>query len=114
MAHHGSPTRIVIDGSQTNHEVIKVCDTTDRLRRPVKEPTTCIQIRNSKYLNNRIAQDHRRVNKRMRPMLGFKAFHNACSIINGIELISMMRKQQGRYAFNPSPTLKQQFQLLAA
>ena len=40
----------------------------------------------SKYLNNIIEQDHRRVKQRVYPMLGFKKFENAAIAISGIEL----------------------------
>src|SRR5262249_29651328 len=33
-----------------------------------------VQIRSSKYLNNVVEQDHRRVKQRIGPMLGFKRF----------------------------------------
>jgi hypothetical protein len=36
-----------------------------------------VPVRTSKYLNNRIEQDHRRVKQRMRPMLGLKSFRMA-------------------------------------
>jgi len=32
-----------------------------------------IRIRQSQYLNNRIEQDHRRIKRRIRSMLGFKS-----------------------------------------
>ena len=36
-----------------------------------------ITLRTSRYLSNRIEQDHRRVKQRVRPMLGFKRFAHA-------------------------------------
>jgi len=35
-------------------------------------------------------------------------------ILGGIEMIAMMRKHQARYAFNPRPSLAEQFDILAA
>lgn len=35
-------------------------------------------------------------------------------ILNAIEMVHMMRKQQARFAFNPNPSLTEQFQILAA
>jgi transposase-like protein len=52
------------------------------------------QVRTSKYLNNLIEQDHRRVKQRYYPMLGFKRFANATVTISGIELIQKIRKGQ--------------------
>ncbi|MDE9543346.1 DDE-type integrase/transposase/recombinase, partial [Xenorhabdus bovienii] len=38
--------------------------------------------------------DHRHVKRRIRPMLGFKSFRRAQTILAGIELVSMLRKRQ--------------------
>lgn len=65
------------------------------------------------YLNNRIEQDHRRIKHRARSMLGFKSPVSAAIIVYGIEMLHMMRKRQARYAFNPNPGLKEQFDILA-
>ncbi len=48
----------------------------------------------SKYLNNIVEQDHRRVKQRVYPMLGFKRFRNAAVTIGGIELAQKIRKGQ--------------------
>jgi hypothetical protein len=40
-------------------------------------------------------------------MLGFKAFTAAAVTLAGIDMVHMMRKRQGRFAFNPLPTLKE-------
>ena len=48
----------------------------------------------SKYLNNIVEQDHRRVKQRLYPMLGFKSFTNAAITISGIELAQKIRKGQ--------------------
>lgn len=111
---HGRPDRIVIDGSQTNLEAIISCDAENRLRDRSRRALKAIRIRNSKYLNNRIEQDHRRIKPRVRPMLGFKAYSAAAVTLAGIEMVHMMRKRQGRFAFNPAPSLKEQFDAIAA
>lgn len=72
LQRHGHPERIVIDGSQTNREAILSCDAESRLRDRSRRQLKPIRIRKSQYLNNRIEQDHRRINCRVRPMLGFK------------------------------------------
>ncbi|MDE1479210.1 IS6 family transposase [Xenorhabdus bovienii] len=51
-----------------------------------------LTIRQSKYLNNLIEQDHRNIKRRIRPMLGFISFRRAQTILAGIELVSMLRK----------------------
>jgi transposase-like protein len=47
-------------------------------------------------------------------MLGFKSTVAAGIILSGVEMIHMMRKRQPRYAFNPNPSLAEQFAILAA
>ena len=53
-----------------------------------------IEMRQSKYLNNLIEQDHRAVKRIVRPMLGFKAFRCARAVIAGIETMHMIKKNQ--------------------
>jgi putative transposase len=53
-----------------------------------------IEIRQCKYLNNIVEQDHRNVKRRIRPMLGFKSFWTAQVVLGGIELVHMIRKGQ--------------------
>lgn len=57
---------------------------------------------------------HRRIKRRVRSMLDFKSFRAAALILADIEMVQMMRKRQGRFAFNPAPTLKEQFEAMAA
>jgi putative transposase len=111
---HGRPERIVIDGSQTNREAIMSCDTTEQLADRSKRKLKPIRIRQSRYLNNRIEQDHRAVKRRVRPMLGFKSVNSARAIIGGIEMIHMMRKGQAKYACKSQSSLAEQFERLAA
>ncbi len=53
-----------------------------------------IQLKQVKYLNNILEQDHRFIKKRVRSMLGFKSFHTATSIFAGVEAIHMIKKEQ--------------------
>jgi putative transposase len=114
LKRHGRPDRIVIDGSQTNREAIIACDGESRLRDQSQRPLKPMRIRQSQYLNNRIEQDHRRIKRRIRSMLGFKSIAHAATILSGIEMVHMMRKRQARYARNPAPSLVEQFEILAA
>jgi transposase-like protein len=114
LKRHGRPERIVIDGSQTNREAILSCDTADRLQDRSQRDLKPIRIRQSRYLNNRIEQDHRAIKRRVRPMLGFQYVTTARVILDGIEMVHMMRKQQAKYACNLRPSLAEQFELLAA
>ncbi len=43
-----------------------------------------VEVRQKKYLNNIVEQDHRFIKKRTRPMLGFKNFYSAKETISGI------------------------------
>ena len=71
-----------------------------------------INIRQIKYLNNIVEQDHRGIKKITKPMMGFKAFYSAESTIAGIELHRMLKKGQHRDAENL--TVFEQFYGLAA
>ncbi len=59
-----------------------------------ESPQQVIEIRQNKYLNNLIEQDHLHVKCRIRPILGFKSFRWAQTLLIGIELIIMLRKRQ--------------------
>jgi len=52
------------------------------------------QYRASKYLNNRIEQDHRFIKRRVKPGLGFGTFPTAWRTIQGYEAMNMIRKGQ--------------------
>lgn len=49
-------------------------------------------VRQVKYLNNILEQDHRFIKRINAPMMGFKAFHSAAATIAGIEAAHMIRK----------------------
>jgi putative transposase len=85
IRHHGVPEKITIDGSEANEAAIK---------RYNDEHGTAIIIRQVKYLNNVVEQDHRAVKRMTRPMLGFKAFEAAQATLAGIELMHMLKKRQ--------------------
>ncbi|RFT66288.1 IS6 family transposase [Bacillus clarus] len=51
-----------------------------------------IQLRQVKYLNIIVEQDHRFIKKRVRSMLGFKSYETATSILSGVETMHMMKK----------------------
>ena len=53
-----------------------------------------IPVRQVKYLNNIVEQDHRAVKRITKPMLGFKSFQSARNVLVGIELMHMIRKGQ--------------------
>ncbi len=54
------------------------------------------RLRRSKFLNNIVEQDHRRVKRLVRPGLGFGAFRTARRTLAGYEAMAMVRKGQVR------------------
>ena len=55
---------------------------------------TDIEIRQNKYLNNMIEQDHRPIKQLCRATLGFKRFRTARITIGGFESMRIIRKRQ--------------------
>ncbi|WP_084731661.1 IS6 family transposase [Seinonella peptonophila] len=53
-----------------------------------------IRIRQIKYLNNIVEQDHRFIKKLIRPMLKFQFFQTATRTLKGIEGLHMIKKRQ--------------------
>jgi transposase-like protein len=53
-----------------------------------------IGIRQIKYLNNIIEQDHRSIKRIVNPMLGFQSFRSANKTLKGIEAMNMIKKGQ--------------------
>src|SRR5471032_2252602 len=58
------------------------------------ERETPIKVRQVKYLNNIVEQDHRAIKRIIKPMMGFKNFRCARIILSGIEVMHMIRKGQ--------------------
>ncbi|CAA9353459.1 hypothetical protein AVDCRST_MAG94-2942 [uncultured Leptolyngbya sp.] len=52
------------------------------------------ELRQNKSLNNVIEQDHRFLQRLIKPGLGFKSFNSARRTIKGYEVMHMMRKGQ--------------------
>jgi transposase-like protein len=65
----------------------------EELRKEKNMPSG-IQLRQKKYLNNIVEQDHRFIKKRVRSMLGLKSFRTATYILSGIEAMHMIKKKQ--------------------
>ena len=85
IENNGLPAKITIDKSGSNKAAIEDYNS---------ENNTEIEIRQIKYLNNIVEQDHRSIKRIVRPMLGFKEFHSASVTLSGIELVRMIRKGQ--------------------
>jgi transposase-like protein len=85
IGQHGTPEKITIDKSGANAAAIESYN---------KGHDADIEIRQIKYLNNIVEQDHRAIKRMVRPMLGFQAFWSAAVTLVGIELMHMIRKGQ--------------------
>jgi transposase-like protein len=82
-----NPRTITLDGYAASHRAVREMKTDGQLPADTK-------VRSSKYLNNLIEQDHRGVKLRLAPMLGFKWFRTAKTVIAGIELLRRIHKGQ--------------------
>jgi transposase-like protein len=82
---HDLPEKITIDKSGANTAAIRSVN---------DDACLDIELRQSKYLNNIIEQDHRAVKRITNPMLGFKSFWSAQKLIAGIETMHMVKKGQ--------------------
>ncbi len=101
---NGKPGLINIDKSGANTAAIKQYNKEERSR---------ITIRQCKYLNNIVEQDHRLIKRITKPMLGFKCFFSAQKALTGIELVRMLKKEQMRYQAGMSKTPAELFYALA-
>ena len=90
---------------------IKVADQWKYLHRAFDR--TDIQLRQSKYLNNIVEQDHRAIVRIVRPMLGFESFRCASIPIAGIETMHMIKKGQLDRPKAQASTAASQFYSLA-
>jgi transposase-like protein len=81
----GVPEKITIDKSGANTAAI------ESIR---ADSGYYIRLRQIKYLNNIVEQDHRAIKRLIRPMLGFKVFRCARIILDGIETMHMIKKGQ--------------------
>lgn len=81
------PSLINIDKSGANTAAIKQYNNDENKR---------VKIRQCKYLNNIVEQDHRFIKRIIRPMLGFKSFWSARATLAGIELWRMLKKGQNK------------------
>ena len=85
MQANGVPGKVTMDKSSANKAAIDEINANREIS---------ITVRQVKYLNNIEEQDHRAVKRITRPMLGFKTFQSAKSVIAGIELMHMIHKGQ--------------------
>jgi len=102
ITNNGRPELINIDKSGANSSAIKLYNRRNYSR---------IKIRQCKYLNNIVEQDHRMIKWRIVQGLGFKEFESAKRTITGIELVRMLKKNQ---LLNPKSSTYKSFISLAA
>ncbi|MEM5373481.1 IS6 family transposase, partial [Paraburkholderia azotifigens] len=82
---NGAPETVTVDKSGSNLAALQGVNA---------ERETPIRIRQCKYLNNIVEQDHRAIKRLVKPMMGFKDFRCARIILSGIETMHMIRKGQ--------------------
>ena len=82
---HGLPEKITIDKSGANTAAIRSINA---------DACLDIELRQSKYLNDIVEQDHRAAKRITNPMMGFKSFWSAQKLIAGIETMHMIKKGQ--------------------
>ena len=104
IGNNGKPRVINIDKSGANSSAILTVN-----KRSLS--TKKIKIRKVKFLNNIIEQDHRRIKRRIRIMTGFKEFESAQRTLSGIEVVSIIKKDQ---IINPCSTSFKTFCSLVA
>lgn len=104
MGENGDPNKVAMDKSGANKAAI---DTINAGR------SVPILVRKVKYLNNIVEQDHRAIKRVTRPMLNFKSFRAAGSVLAGIELVHMIR--EGQFAIDGADMMSfsDQFSMLA-
>jgi putative transposase len=97
---NGAPETVTIDKSGANLAALHAVNA---------ERDTPIKIRQVKYLNNVVEQDHRAIKRIIRPMLGFKDFRCARVILSGIEIMHMIAKGQMIHTGKIKPSAACQF-----
>jgi len=106
---NGLPYTVTIDKSGANNAAL------EQLNTLFLKGNLCfmfITIRQIKYLNNIVEQDHRHIKRITNPMLGFKSFASAKATIAGVELHHMLKK--GQMIGADSMPIWKQFYSLAA
>ena len=87
IASSGIPDKVNIDKSGANLAGLEAIN-------KVLPKEHEVTIRQIKYLNNLIEQEHRPIKRITKPMQGFKAFGSAAATLAGIELQRMLKKGQ--------------------
>jgi IS6 family transposase len=88
-SHTMIPRVITVDKNAAYPKALKDLKTTGVL------PAAC-ELRQNKYLNNLIEQDHRFIKRLVKPGLAFFSFETALKTLQGYEVMNMIRKGQLR------------------
>ena len=104
---HGEPEVVTIDKSGANTAALAALNAG-------KSKDDAITVRQQKYLNNLVEQDHRNIKRRIRPMLGFKSFRRAQGVLAGIEVVAMIGKGQYQHPEGDGLSPAEQFYLMIA
>jgi len=105
MRQNGDPEKVTMDKSGANKAAM------DGINKDREVP---IEVRQIKYLNNIVEQDHRAAKRITKPMMGFKSFRAASNVLAGIELVHMIRKGQMIVTKGDELSFADQFYALAA
>ena len=97
---HGLPEKIIIDKGGANTAAIHSVNV---------DACLDIELRQCKYLNNIVEQDHRAVKRITDPMLGFKSFWSAMKLLAGIETMHMIKKGRLRCSNRQAMSAANQF-----
>ena len=108
---HGLPEKVTIDKSGSNKSALKSINLLLALASLLSGFFLKIFVRDIKYLNNIVEQDHRGIKRIIKPMMGFKSFKSADATLAGIELHRMLRK--GQHKNSENMTVFEQFYALA-
>ena len=87
IGNNGKPRVVNIDKSGANKSGIRMIN---RDLLTVRK----IRIRQCKYLNNIVEQDHRNIKRRISIDTGFKEFESAQRTLAGVEVVNIIRKDQ--------------------
>ena len=98
------PEKVTMDKSGANKAAIAEINASKNIP---------IVVRQVKYLNNIVEQDHRAIKRVTKPMLSFQSFRSARNVLAGIELMHMIRKGQLMIEDGTQMSFADQFYALA-
>ena len=92
IAQNGLPSKVVIDGSKSNHAALDSMNV--QLWLTGFFMLSLIEILDIKYLNNIVEQSHRWVKQKTRQALGWKSMEGAIASLHGREMWTMLKRGQ--------------------